>query len=72
VIVRSGNNNIAPIKKQTAPEKVPRFVKVKLMRTPVLGKTYEAIADTPKAAEPVKLSTAIHHGILVGFNDQKA
>ena len=70
--VRSGNNNIAPIKKQIAPVKVPRFVKVKFTGIPVLGKTNEATADTPKATDPMIFSAAIHHGKLSGLKDQKA
>jgi hypothetical protein len=69
-LIHSGNNNRAPNKKQIAPVNVPRFVKVKLIATSVLGNTYEATADTPKATDPDKLSAATHHGILAGFKDQ--
>ncbi len=70
-LLRSGNNNIAPNKKQIAPVKVPRFVRVKLIATSVLGRIYEATAEIPKATAPNRLSAAIHHGILEGFKDQK-
>ena len=70
-IIRSGNNNTAPRKKQTAPANVPKFVRVKLNGKPVLGETYEAIADTPNAIDPIKLSATILHDILEGFKDQK-
>ena len=70
-IIRSGNENTAPRKKQIAPVNVPKLVKVKLIGRPVLGDTYEAIADTPNAIDPIKLSATILHDILEGFKDQK-
>jgi hypothetical protein len=59
--VRSGRSSSAPTKKHTAPIRVPRFDRAALWSWPVAGLMQPATADTPKATDPIRLASVIHH-----------
>lgn len=52
------------MKKHSAPTNVPKFTRATFIGRPVVGTTYDAIAETPKAMEPNKLRAVIHHARL--------
>ena len=49
------------MKKQTAPISVWVLARAALCTSPVTGLMYPATAETPKATDPIRLSSVIHH-----------
>jgi hypothetical protein len=47
-----GSRRYAPTKKHTAPTNVPRFTKVRLITSSVVGSVYAAIAEIMKKTDP--------------------
>src|SRR5205814_1041710 len=57
---RRGSRSTAPVRKHTAPTRVPRLDSSAFLRSPVAGTMYAATAETPNATEPSRLARAIH------------